>query len=354
MAATISFVRNKTLPDSSSKSDFHDLIDGPTTGLSATISGIEMSEIDFAGADADIAIARTSTTTDAFKVTADSLTSGSVAVFTTTGTLTDAAVKIIADSCTTGDALNISVDALTTGKGINLTSTATTRTADNLLHITHIGNSAASSTGDIAYFEMNDSQAAGVRYVVDAVQNHASAVTAGGIKIQQDGGNATTSAGLYIDHNLAAGAAVYIDTEITSGKGISVAPTVLTTGDGLYVADSEATGTAFNGDIAHFEYNGDSTSTGNVLHVINEDDTADDVVGLLIKQDADDYALYIDNNTGVATTGNIRIDGCSTAIAGSAAIPALVDNNQVTQNQSGWLRVSLNGTAAWIPYWVDA
>lgn len=75
MAANFTFTRNKTLPDSAAKSDFHGLIDG-SDGITATVSGIEISEIDWAGADADIALARASTTTDIVSITGDSLTTG--------------------------------------------------------------------------------------------------------------------------------------------------------------------------------------------------------------------------------------------------------------------------------------
>ena len=283
MAATITLTRNDTLPDSSDKGDFYQLIDGSTF----TISGIEISEIDWAGADADVAFARGSTTTTAFKITANSLTSGI---------------------------------------GLYVTS------------------SAGALTGALAKFELTGDNAGDAGEVVQIIQEHASSTSTTGLMIKQDGGAATTAPALHIEVNLAGGQAIYIEADdvttesimhitgdaLTAGKLIELTSSSTNTTDRELVSIRNASAAANNTGVLFL--NNDATDAptdadkGYALHIDHENIANSPGIRL------DGCANTADNNVACIFTANRGPTGAQTDI-------------------QGFIEINIDGTKRYVPYW---
>ena len=281
MASSFTFTRNKTLPDSSAKADFHDLIDGAGTAMTATVSGIEMSEIDWATADADVALTRTSTTTDILTVTGNSLTSGSLAVFTSSGTLTDAAVKIISSTAgNTGEALFIDNNA-TAGEAIYIDAENTTGNivdieADPLTtaYVINVDNANALTTGGIAYLYSN-AAATDTRNLVNIINDNVLADSVTCLRLQNDGDNYN------IQTNSITGGGILLNCSGTSAAGTYL----------LYVKHS---GTPDGGAAVRI----DGSSTANATNTVTISNVAPAGVGtatiskwLTVYLDADTYYI---------------------------------------------------------------
>ena len=86
-----------------------------------------------------------------------------IASIATSGTI----LEVSAAGVLTGDVINITADSATTGKGINMSMDALT-------------------TGSALYID-SDSSSTSARNIVEIIQNNASATSAVGIKVQQDG-----------------------------------------------------------------------------------------------------------------------------------------------------------------------
>ena len=134
-------------------------IDNANINASAAIA---TSKVDWTSGD--INISKSSTTTDILTVTGNSLTSGSLALFTSSGALTDAAVKIVSTGASsTGETLFIDTDATGNCESIFIDSEATTVTSgiiniDAVITtgtILDIDGGGAITTGTLARFYVN-------------------------------------------------------------------------------------------------------------------------------------------------------------------------------------------------------
>ena len=109
--------------------------------------------------------------------------------------------------------------------------------------------------------------------------------------------NATATTGLLIDQN-GNGPAFLIDTEATTNHGIEFTFPAQTTGDVLRVTGCNSLTT---GHIANFQSNSASTSTRNLVEIVNDNTLATGTIPLKIQQDAAQTALDIDiNGNGIA------------------------------------------------------
>lgn len=153
------------------------------------------------------------------------------------------AVSIAGDSVTTANVVDISADGLTSGKGLSVTSTSDDTTGRSLVHIDQIGTLA---TGTICL------------EVTQGSNNEAVTITS----------DCTTSNGLICTFN-----------SMTSGSVFDITANGLTTGKILFIKSDSS-----------------STSSRNLVEIVNDNTAATSTTCFKIQQDADASAVFIDHN----------------------------------------------------------
>jgi DNA/RNA endonuclease YhcR with UshA esterase domain len=185
------------------------------------------------------------------------------------------------------NALEIDSEA-TSASSLNITAANTT---GNSVYI----NPTSLTSGSGLYVYTNSSAFTSANGLIRATIDHGSSTGTGliirndgvgiGAKIDQNGnGNA-----LKIDSEATTADAINVSAACTTGDGLFIAANSLTTGHGLYVLSTSA-----------------STSTRNLGNFTNNSALASNTTALFVQQEADQRALYIDQN-GAAPA--IEVDG---------------------------------------------
>ncbi len=251
---------------------------GTDTGGSATLQGAYNSDVDgsntiisLTSADDAFVIQNDDGTNDSgFAMQIDQNDTAGVIAFDIDAENTDAdIINISAAPLTTATALDIGdADALTSGKIANFVSNSATTTARTLVQIT------------------NDSTGAATTKV---------------LAIQQDSINTS----LFIDHNGPTGVALDIDGEQTTANVVDIQPTVLTTGTALDIGGANALTT---GKIANFESSSADTATRFLTTITNSSTAAVGATPLLITQESNGVALWIDDNGAAKSTTAVQLE----------------------------------------------
>lgn len=285
---------------------------------------------------------------DADEVALEHLTTGAHSDITPTK------ITSIVDD-TTGDGLKITADSLTTGTITHLYSNASNTSARNLLFIEndhtaavgatclHIQQDADAdaisittgattdrgievtadslTTGNIVYLYSNASTT-NSRKLVHIINDHTAATGTVGLSIQQDVPNYC----IFLDQN-GDGSAIFIDSENLSGvtAGIRVD------------ADSLTTGSA-----AIFQSDSSTTNTRKLVKIINDNTAATGAQCLNIQQDANCPAVYIDS-IGQTTQWNTQLQGGASATTGGVLY---VYSNCATTNARQLLSIINDNTTA--------
>jgi hypothetical protein len=163
-------------------------------------------------------------------------------------------MDIQADAVTTARVLKMSADALTSGAALYIDS---------------------------------DSSSTGTRDIVFIAQNHASATGSTALYVQSDAGK-----GITIDSNLAAGGpSLEIDAEQTTTNCVSINSDPSTTGTTIDIsADGKTTG-----GVLKIDSDSSSTSTRNLVEIIQNHSSATGSTALTLQSDAG-RGLFIDAN----------------------------------------------------------
>ena len=258
--------------------------------------------------------APTTTTANCLAIeSANGLTTGSVARFTSNSSTTDTrdVVRIVNDhaSATGATALKIQQDAAQYGMFIdqNGNAQAIQIDAENTTTAALQIEADALTTGRVANFYSNSSDT-GTRDVVKIQNDHASATGATALKIVQDANQK----------------ALTIDSAATTNHVMRIDGPLTTTGTCLLIDDVDALTT---GTIASFLSNSSTTDTRSLVNITNDNTAATGATGLHIQQDAAAKGMVIDQNgnnyaikvDSEATTSNGVVIECDSLSTGSAA-----------------------------------
>ena len=189
-----------------------------------------------------------------FQVTASDVLAGGKAAF------------ISAAAMTTGTALDISgMAAITTGKGINVTASGTTRTDGILVNITD-ASTAATSTGRMLY--VGHTGATGVSTILSEFASAATDETVI-VKVTASAANAL-------------GTALQVVSATTTGNGVTITTSSLTTGTGLSVAYAGTTSLTTGANLVSITSSSTaSTATTRMLYVNHTGATSASGAGIL-------------------------------------------------------------------------
>ena len=191
-----------------------------------------------------------------------------------------AASGIVIDQNGNGDAISIDFEG-TSGNCIEIQApTSTTGTC--LL----VQNANALTTGSVAEFHSNSADT-GTRDVVKIQNDHASATGTTGLRLVQD----AAATALSIDHN-ANGIAINIDSEATTQAALQIVADVLTTGAAAYFYSDSS----------------DNGSDNMVVHIKQDNASADKTVGLYIQQDGNDFGAEIKATESAFSTSVAQLE----------------------------------------------
>lgn len=254
----------------------------------------------------------------------------------------------------TGYGLNINQDGV--GTALYIDSEATTEptiyvnTPQNTTDaVMTLSNANSLTTGEVGVFYSN-SASTNTRNLIAITNDNTLATGATGLYIQQDanqqaaylyksgtGGtqvlhirNDGTGAGAYIDQN-GNGPSLSIDSEATSGALINLFGIATTTGAAISatVADSLTTGRAL-----YIISDSASTSTRNLVEIINNNTLATGTRGLLVRNDAAEDSAYLQGSGGgdVLHLENTGSGGRCLYIDHDPNSPAIVIDSESTTN----------------------
>ena len=278
-----------------------------------------------------------------------------IALSIDTEATTVAAVSVLTPTQTTGDVIAMTPDALTTGSALSITSNSSSAsvrklveiindhasaTATTVLHIQqdadqrsividHNGtgggdviaidsenttgnvifiDTPATTTGDVIDLSGADSLTTGrliradsnsssssVRKLVEIINDHASATATTVLHLQQDANHRS----IVIDHNgTGGGDVIAIASENTTGNIIFVGTPATTTGD---VIDLSSADSLTTGQLIRADSNSSSTSTRDLVSIVNDNTLATGTTALAVQQDSTGRALTItgDGSGGV-------------------------------------------------------
>ena len=220
----------------------------------------------------------------------------------------------IDSEATTADVLNIAPTVLTTGIALD------------------IADADALTTGKIARFA-SDSADTSVRNLVEIINDNTAATSATGLLVQQD----STVSGVFVDQN-GNGIALNIDSEATTADVVSIAPTVLTAGIALDIADADA---LTGGKIARFASDSADTSARNLVEITNDNTAATGAIPLRLQQDSTAEAMKLEKGTtdGGFLNFSAAADGDVTS-----AISTLTTSAGTTHH----VQIEINGAKAWV------
>jgi hypothetical protein len=209
-----------------------------------------------------------------------------------------------------GQAAAIEIDTESTGTAIHIVNPEATSTSGVIFL-----NGANSLTTGLALAVTSNSSSTSTRNLVSFVNDNPLATGAKVLNIQQD----AAQHALFIDQN-GNGNGIYVDSEATTANVITAANTV--TSGSVFVATSSDWLTT--GSIINVASNSASTSTRDLVRVVNDNTAATGATVLNIRQDAAQDALFIDQNadaysididTEAAQTGAIRIQAATATTA---------------------------------------
>ena len=154
---------------------------------------------------------------------------------------------------------------------------------------------AALTTGTLLDVYSKDSDNSS-RNLMRIVSDDGGATGTNCLKIHND----AASTDLFLDHNGGDGASIYIDSESVSDSIIYFADPALTTGYAIRMAnmDSLTTGSAIL-----IESDSNSTSSRNLVKIVNDHADADDAVCLYLHQDGADYAIEANSGAKLTSAG---------------------------------------------------
>jgi hypothetical protein len=319
-------------------------------------------------------ITSTSTTSDAFKIVADSITTGGIINLTSdsSSSSTRTLLNVLNDNTSaTGvtvikakqDANSVNVEFQNEGTSNNLlldqngNGTAlfidTEATTANTFNISAIAvttgeiiscvDANALTTGKMLRL-ISDSADTSSRELVRIANDNTLATGARSLYLQQD----STADGQFIDQN-GDGIALNIDTEATTADGINISVSSMTTGNCINIADANGLTT---GSILNLSSNSSSTSTRNLVSIVNDNTLATGTKCLKITQDSTGNGIYIDQNgNGIAlnidteaTTSNTIVASATTITTGN--IIACTDADALTTGSIIKLTSNSSNTSA--------
>lgn len=196
-----------------------------------------------------------------------------------------------------GNGIALDIDAESTTANVIRVFDAKTTTG-NIFSLTGAN---ALTTGRAAFFESN-SPSTSARNVVECKNTNSSAINAVTLRVEQ---NAAANA-LHIDQN-ADGVSLSIDSEATTTNVIDIISPATTTGQIIDVNANSLT----TGRILNLTSNSSSTGTRDLVRVVNDNTLATGTTLLHLIQDANQQALFIDQN---GNGSSLVIDSESTTV----------------------------------------
>ena len=255
----------------------------------------------------------------------------------TTGTL-DAGDGTLTDTVINGRLQVIQTDtgtnALNIDSSVTTTNTIVVPIPDTTSGVVfRIGSADSLTTGSIAQFE-SDSSSAASRKVVFINNDNTLASNTVPLHIQQD----ADYRALFIDQN-GSSQSIHIDSESTTTATLYFHAPANTTGGviSLFDASSLTTGSGLK-----IDSDSASTSTRNLVDIVNDNSLATSAVGLSVKQDSSAEAVKLAK--GTTDGGFVNFTATADADAVSA-ISTLTTSGAVTHH----IQIEINGTKAWIP-----
>jgi len=239
-------------------------------------------------------IVTVATTADAINISGNSITTGRLLDLTSTSTSTSTRdlARIVNDSnlATGATVLRLQQDAAQdglfvdmngNGTGITISSDATTNTNLDLA-----GNSL--TTGKLINASSNSADT-GTRQLVSILNLSSLATGATCLSVRQD----AAQKAVLIDMN-GNGTALEIDTEsTTTANVINILSNTVTTGNIFNVGNADALTT---GAILNLDSNSSSTSTRDLVRIVNDNTLATGTTALCLRQDAAQDVIFIDLN----------------------------------------------------------
>jgi hypothetical protein len=183
---------------------------------------------------------------------------------------------------TNGNATSLGIDSEATSLPVIQLVTPQSTSGD----IFQCSSANSLTTGSILDLQSNSSSTS-TRNLVQIVNEHASAINATCLSLRQD----STERAMFIDQN-GNGISLQIDSQASTSDVIQITNPTTTTGSVFSTAANNLT----TGQLLDLQSNSSSTSTRNLVQIVNNHASAGNTTPLAIQQDSAQRALYIDQN----------------------------------------------------------
>ena len=175
------------------------------------------------------------------------------------------------------------------------------------------------TTGSIAYFH-SDSSSTGTRKLVNIINDNTAATGATGLHIQQDANQK----------------AIVIDSAATTNHVMRIDGPLTTTGVCLLIDDADALTT---GNIVKLHSDSSTTNNRELLRVHNDNDSASGATPIVAVQDAQNWAMKLENGNTTNSYGMLIQAGNDTADAAVQILDKDSSNTLMVFDGSGAMRM---------------